>query len=206
MTTRLFTAIWEARKFSELQCYTIFLFLLSPLVYCIIKLEQESRSFFHLLLFLTGFFTYTFFEYIAHRFWMHGKEDKHPGKSLERHMNHHRHPMELKITAGLRSKLLLVNLLLLLIAIVLNNYFTLLTGFYTGFVYYCFIHVFLHTPWAKKVFPHLQVSHIHHHCKYPNHCFSTCLTCWDQLFNTSVPKEVKISERIIQFYFGKSGH
>ena len=206
MNTTPFITNWKARNFSELQCYAIFLFLFSPIIYGAIKLEQEFRSLFHLFLFFTGFFIFTFLEYIAHRFWMHGKEDKHPGKSLEQHMHHHRHPTELKITPAFRTKLLVVNLLLLLVAVVLNNYFTLLAGLYTGFVYYCFMHVFLHKTWAKKVFPHLQVSHIHHHCKYPDHCFSTCLTWWDQLFNTSVPKEVKISDRIVQFYFGKSGH
>jgi len=206
MNTPPFAAKWKARNFSELQCYFFFLVLFSPVIYGIIKMEQEFRPFFHLLLFFTGFFIFTFFEYIAHRFWMHGKEDKHPGKSLEQHMHHHRHPTELKITAGLRTKLVAANLLLLLIAIFLNNYFTLLAGVYTGFVYYCFMHVFLHKAWAKKVFPFLQVSHIHHHCKYPDRCFSTCLTWWDKLFNTSVPKEVKISDRIMQFYFGKSGH
>ena len=197
----IFTS-WKTRKFSELQCYIIFLILFSLVLSVAIKMEQHLRFLFHLLTFFAGFFIFTFLEYIAHRFWMHGKENKHPGKSLEQHMHHHRHPTELKITQGLRRKLVAANVLFLLAAIALNNYFTLLAGVYTGFVYYCFMHVFLHKAWAKKVFPQLQVSHIHHHCKYPDHCFSTCLTWWDKLFNTSVPKDVKISERVIQFYFG----
>ncbi len=198
--------IWKARKFSELHCYAISLLLFSPLIYSAIELEQQYRSLFHLLLFFTGFFIFTFLEYIAHRFWMHTKEDKSPGKSLEQCMLRHRHLAELKISTRLRNKLVAINLLIILLAFVLNNYFTFLAGLYTGFVYYCFMHVFLHTTLAKKIVPHLQVSHIHHHCKYPDRCFSTCLTLWDKLFNTSVPKEVKISKRIIQFYFGKSGH
>ena len=204
MYTRFLTAKWKARNFSEVQCYAIVLFMLSPVMYSILQLENENRSSFHLLLFLAGFFIFTFLEYIAHRFWMHGKETKHPGKSLEQHMHHHRHPTELKITAGLRNQLMAGNFLLIALAYWLDNYFTLFAGFYTGFVYYCFMHVFLHKSWAKKIFPHLQVAHIHHHCKYPDRCFSTCVTWWDQLFNTSVSKEVKISDRIIQFYFGKS--
>ncbi|MGZ8541113.1 MAG: sterol desaturase family protein [Chitinophagaceae bacterium] len=205
MNTHSFIINWKARKFSELHCYFIFLLLFSPLIYGTIELEQ-FRSLFHLLLFFTGFFIFTFLEYIAHRFWMHAKEEKTPGKSLEQHMHHHRHPTELKITTRLRNKLVVINLLIILLAVVLNNYFTFLAGLYTGFVYYCFMHVFLHTTWAKKIVPNLQDSHIHHHCKYPDRCFSTCLTLWDKLFNTSVPKEVKISERIMKFYFGKSGH
>ena len=200
------TASWKARNFSELQCHSIFLILISPVIYSITQFENANETVFHLLLFSTGFIIFTFLEYIAHRFWMHGKEDKHPGKSLEQHMHHHRHPTELKITAAMRNQLLLANVLLILLTIWLNNYFTLFTGFYTGFVYYCFLHVFLHKSWAKKIFPQLQVSHIHHHCKYPDRCFSTCVTWWDKLYNTSVSKEVKISDRILQFYFGNPAH
>ena len=206
MNTRFLFANWKTRSFSETQCYVILLFLLSPVIYCIIQAGSSIGILFHGLLFFTGFLVFTFFEYIAHRFWMHGKEDKHPGKSLERHMNHHRHPTEIKITAGMRNRLLLGNVLLIMLAIWLNNYFTLFTGIYSGFVYYCFMHVFLHKTWAKKIFPDLLVSHIHHHCKYPGRCFSTCITWWDKLFNTGVPKEIKISDRILQFYFGNSGH
>lgn len=157
------------------------------------------------MLFFTGWLTFTFFEYIAHRFWMHSKEKKHPGKSLELHMNHHRHPTEIKITASFRNKLLVGNFLLIVVAVWFNNYFTFFTGLYSGFVYYCFMHVFLHKSWAQKI-PHLQLSHIHHHCKYPDHCFGTCVTWWDKLFNTGVSKEIKISERIVQFYFGNEGN
>jgi len=197
---------WKARNFSELQCYLIFLTLVSPVIYSITQFKNGNETVFHLLLFSTGFITFTFLEYIAHRFWMHGKEDKHPGKSLGPHMHHHRHPTELKITTAMRSQLLLGNVLLIVLAIWLNNYFTLFTGFYTGFVYYCFMHVLLHKSWAKKIFPQLQEYHIHHHCKYPDRCFSTCVTWWDKLYNTSVSKEVKISDKVLQFYFGNPAH
>jgi len=203
MNTQSISERWKTRNFSERQCFVVFLLLLSPVIYCVVKSENSNRIFFHGLLFLTGFITYTFIEYIAHRFWMHGKEKKHPGKSLERHVYHHTHPTELKITSPMRNRLLLGSILLIALSCWLDNYFTAFAGFYSGFVYYCFMHVFLHKPWAKKVFPRLQASHIHHHCKYPNRCFSTCITYWDQLFNTSAPKDIRISDRIFEFYFGE---
>lgn len=94
--------------FQQTECYAIFFVLINPVTFGICLAENENRILFHLLLFSTGFFTFTFLEYIAHRFWMHGKEIKHPGKSLERHMDHHRHPTELKITPELRLRLLLL--------------------------------------------------------------------------------------------------
>ncbi len=196
----------NAKVYSESSCYAIFLLIITPVFYCITVAASTNRTLFHVLLCLTGFISFTFLEYIAHRFWMHGKETKHPGKSLERHLDHHRHPTELKITPRLRNTLLSINVLLGLIAVYSNNYITVFTGLYTGFVYYCFMHFFLHQPWARKILPRLQASHIHHHCKFPDRCFSTCTTWWDRLFNTSVPREVKIPPRIIAFYFGKSRH
>jgi len=206
MNKSSFAANWKARNFSELQCHAIFLILISPVIYGIIQFREGNSTIFYLLLFFTGFITYTFLEYIAHRFWIHGKKDKRPGKNPGAHMHHHRHPTELKITTAVRNQLLLANVLLIVLAIWLNNYFTLFTGFYTGFVYYCFMHVLLHKSWAKKIFPQLQVSHIHHHCKYPDRCFSTCITWWDKLYNTSVSEEVKISDKVLQFYFGNPVH
>ena len=206
MNTKSFYASWKARNFSEMQCYAVLFFLLIPVSYCIIQFETGSGFMFHGLLFFTAFIVFTFFEYIAHRFWMHGKEESHPGKKPGTAYLSSQAPAELKITASMRNLLLLANFLLILFAVWLNNYFTLFSGFYSGFVYYCFIHLVLHKRWAKKVFPRMQVSHIHHHCKFPDRCFGTCLVWWDNLFNTSVSKEVKISGRILQFYFGSAGH
>ncbi len=193
-------------SFSESSCYTIFLLMFTPVFYCITVAATTNRTLFHTLLFLTGFISFTFLEYIAHRFWMHGKENKRPGSSLERHMDHHRHPTELKITTGLRTVLLTVDLLVVFFSFAFDNYFTFFAGLYNGFVSYCFMHYFLHQPGSGKVFPRLQVAHIHHHCKYPDRCFGVCTVCWDRVFNTSVPREVKIPPRVIAFYFGKSGH
>ena len=206
MNTKYFYVSWKARSFSQAQCYAVLFFLLIPATFLIIQFESGYRTLFHGMLFFTGFIVFTFFEYIAHRFWMHGKEDKHPGKGLQLHMHHHTHPTELRITVSTRNLLLLGNFLLMALAYWFDNYFTLLTGFYSGFVSYCFMHVILHKRWAGKVFRALQVSHIHHHCKYPDRCFGICTTRWDQLFNTTVHKEIRISERVLQFYFGNHEH
>lgn len=194
------------RRFSEQLCYIAFLLLISPVLYYAGIIASGNPWLFHTLLFITGFITFTFFEYIAHRFWMHAKEKNHPGKSLQRHMMHHHHPTEIKITPLHRTCLVLLNIVLVSAAFLFDNYFTLAVGLYSGFVYYCFMHFLLHQPWAGKVFTRLQISHIHHHCRYPDRCFGVCTVWWDHLFNTSVPGEVKISPRVQAFYFGKSGH
>ena len=196
----------QRKKFTERQCYAILIVILAPLIYASVLLQPVNAFAFHALLFLTGWFAFTFFEYIAHRFWMHDKEQKHPGKSLERHMNHHRHPTEIKITNTMRTILLIGSVLLIALSVYLDNYFTLFTGFYSGFVTYTLMHVVLHKRWARKVFPHLQEAHIHHHCKYPENYYGVVTTFWDKVFNTNVPNAVKISDRIREFYFGNGPH
>jgi sterol desaturase/sphingolipid hydroxylase (fatty acid hydroxylase superfamily) len=206
MSTQLSAVNQKRKSFTEKECYGVLLLILAPLIYVSTLLEDVNRFLFHAFLFLIGWCTFTFFEYIAHRFWMHDKEQKHPGKSLERHMNHHRHPTEIKITNTQRTILLTGVILFVALSVWLDNYFTLFTGFYSGFVSYTFMHVILHKRWAGKVFPRLQEAHIHHHCKYPENYYGVCVTWWDRIFNTDVPQAVKISPRIREFYFGNGPH
>lgn len=191
--------------FSEPACYICFLFMILPVIFFIIYFMQENRNVFHILLFLTGVFTFTFFEYIAHRFWMHSKENKHPGNSLQRHLDHHRHPTEIKITVAQRVILVGIQLTLIFISVWMDNYFTFFAGFFSGFVYYSFMHFILHQAWAGKLFRRLQIAHICHHCRFPDRCFGISTIWWDRLFQTDAPAAASISPRILDFYFRKSG-
>ena len=206
MSTQTTYVNQKRRSFTERQCYLVLIVMIAPVIYVSVLLEHLNRFAFHSLLFLTGWCAFTFFEYIAHRFWMHDKEQKHPGKSLERHMNHHRHPTEIRITDTMRTILSVGSILLLALSVYLDNYFTLFTGFYSGFVSYTLMHVVLHKRWARKIFPRLQEAHIHHHCKYPENYYGVCTTWWDKLFNTDVPEAARISDRIREFYFGNEAH
>lgn len=99
---------------------------------------------------------------------------------------------------------LVLAVLLLGISIPLNNYFTLFTGYFLGFVLYNFLHYWLHQEWTAIWLPQLHDSHILHHCRYPDKCFGVSTTLWDQLFSTDCPKETIIPERIRLFYFNKN--
>jgi sterol desaturase/sphingolipid hydroxylase (fatty acid hydroxylase superfamily) len=95
-------------------------------------------------------------------------------------------------------------ILIMLYAMLRLNYFTIFAGFYTGFMSYQFMHVILHRKWAYAVFTRLVQHHILHHCKFTNKCFGVTVTWWDIAFNTSAPKNYKVPEKIIKYYFGES--
>ena len=158
-----------------------------------------------LLLLFSGWLAWTFLEYYNHRFRMHGKGKKEKVTGYAMHINHHHHPTDIRITPVQRILLLAGNIVLIILSVLIHGWIIILTGLYSGFVLYGFMHVILHQRWSAKLFPRLQQFHIHHHCKYPNRCFGVSVTWWDVLLDTAPPKEASISPRIVEFYFGNKG-
>lgn len=154
------------------------------------------------ILFFLGWLTWTFMEYIAHRFWMHNKTARGEKYVSSNHHYHHTHPTELKISNSDRFILLAIGIFILIIAFYLHNYSIIFAGLYSGFLSYLFMHVILHRKWAKILFPRLLQNHILHHCKFTNKCFGVTVTWWDKIFRTSAPRSYQISEKVISYYFG----
>jgi len=170
-------------------------------------LRERLPMIFHALLFLWGWISWTFIEYIAHRFWMHSHKHETSGKNdISNHHYHHTHPTEIRITPLHRFVLIVGLVVLIWLAYRMDDYFTLVTGFFAGFTLYFFMHVLLHKSWASKFVGRLQEYHIYHHCKYTNRCFGVTVTWWDRFFNTTPPQGAKIPERIRDFYFGHEQH
>lgn len=190
---------------SQLKCFGIFLTLIIPLLIINELLPERKMIFFFLNLF-TGILSWTYLEYHLHRFWTHTKNGGPKQGSFQRHIHHHKHPTEIKITFLQRLVLVGISSLLFIISFVWNNYFTILTGFFIGFSYSFFSHWILHQPWSNKIFPTLHRYHIYHHCKHPDKCFGFSTTLWDKIFGTIPSKQEKISENIIQFYYGQHYH
>lgn len=166
-----------------------------------ILIRRHNQVIFYLLLFFTGWFAWTFLEYMSHRFLMH--HSKQTNFIDFNHEYHHTHPTEIKITTTMRFLLLIGCAILITISALINNYFTLAAGFLCGFPVYTFIHFFLHQKNTQKFFGKMTMYHIYHHCKNPNKCFGISVTWWDELFGTIPPKKAAISPKVINFYFGE---
>jgi sterol desaturase/sphingolipid hydroxylase (fatty acid hydroxylase superfamily) len=176
----------------------LFFLLLAPAV-----LIKTNRVYFHLLLLFNGWLTWTFTEYCQHRFHSHAVATRHQNGLITLHQYHHHHPTDIKISPLLRMTLFTLSVLFICLAIRLNNYFTLFAGYFLGFTGYTFMHWFLHIKVSARIFPVLHRFHIHHHCKYPDHCFGVSVPWWDQLFKTVPQKDAVISDRILTFYYKK---
>lgn len=184
----------------QLVCIAAFLGLLSPAAVIIFLIRQNSDLLFQGLVFLSGWVTWTFAEYILHRFWMHSGNSR--SAMAQTHHHHHTHPTELAVTHRHRLGMFAVLCVLVIMAIYLNGYFSFLAGVCFGVEGYFLMHRFLHLKMGQRVFKRLVRYHIYHHCKYPHTCFGVSVPWWDDLFKT-VPKEPKISQRIIDFYFNE---
>lgn len=165
---------------------------------------NNGNPIFHSSLLFFGWIAWSLSEYLAHRFWMHPTLKNEKPESPFNHLYHHKHPTEIKVTHFHRFFSLIIAIILLGISVWMNNYFTLCTGYFLGFVLYNFLHYWLHQEWSAHWLPALHNSHIHHHCKFPDKCFGVSTILWDQLFNTASPRNAIISNRIRLFYFNKN--
>lgn len=182
------------------KCLITFSIILSMLLMVSVKTDNPKLHF--ICLMLAGYLCWTFTEYFMHRFWMHSKFRKLDNKPYHMHMEHHKHPTEIKISNQQRFFVFMTASILTALAVYLNNYFTLFVGFFNGFLIYSSVHYILHQRWAKYIMPNVQRCHIHHHGKYPDKGFSFSTTLWDWMFNTLPPKEARITDKMELFYFG----
>ena len=181
----------------------LFLILVLPLIIIAFNLKSSGPVLAHSLMLFSGWLAWTFIEYFNHRFRMHGKSTNSKIIGYERHMSHHHHPTELKISAVQRCILFTGNIGLIYLCIIYQNWVYLFTGLYTGFVIYTLMHWFLHIKLSARLFPEVHRFHIHHHCKHPNKCFGVTVTWWDHFFHTIPHQQKEITERIKAFYYNE---
>ena len=198
MKTNLKSAKSSEVNINRIKCVLCFTAVFVPSLFTTMFFDTQFWIM-QIFLFMLGWFSWTFIEYFAHRFWMHSLNKN----TQSNHLHHHSHPTEIKITSVQRILLLSLMAIFIYFSCILQNYFILFAGFFSGFAGYTFVHVMLHTRWCAKLFPRLCEFHIHHHCKYPDKCFGVTSTWWDYIFKTIPPKNVTITPRIKAFYFGE---
>jgi hypothetical protein len=180
------------------KCWFVFLMISAgPVTF--LHLFINLHWFFYLLTFLMGWFTWTFAEYMMHRFAFHDRDTKKYQSSD--HFRHHVQPK--KIFLQQYKKLGLLILAVSLTCLVsLSPFFSFPAAFFTGFAFFNYLHRWLHQSWAVHVFPSLQKFHMQHHCGMVHECFGVTSTLWDEIFDTCA-EEKFVGEKIRQFYFTK---
>lgn len=188
-------------KSNLILCLLTFLFL--EICLLIISSALENRVLVFIVLFASGWLFWTFVEYSIHRFLMHelilpGKKDE-----LFHHHHHHQNPGDLRVRWFHRLFLGISGIGVFWLAIYLNTSFTLLAGFFIGFLLYNLLHYLLHRPIGKYILPNVQRAHILHHTRYPRCGYSFSTILWDWLFDTLPPKDAKVTAQMKKNYFNQ---
>ncbi|KAK7891975.1 hypothetical protein WMY93_023938 [Mugilogobius chulae] len=150
------------------------------------------------MLFLLGWFLWSFIEYCIHRFVFHMKPPAHNYYLITIHFllhgQHHKSPFDgsrLVFPPGIAS--LVVGLFYLSLKIVLPHIVgvSVFVGGLCGYVIYDMIHYYLHYGSPKKgsYLYSLKAYHVKHHFEHQRSGFGITTTFWDHPFNTLIPDE-----------------
>ena len=150
-------------------------------------------------IFLIAMASWTFFEYLVHRFLFHYHATTGFAKRLVYvfHENHHEFPRD-------RERLFMPPVPSILLAALVFSVFGLISymlsgtigyamiffpGFITGYLIYVSMHYAIHAYAPPKYLKMLWRNHHLHHYKYPDKAFGVSSMFWDKLFDTLPDKD-----------------
>ncbi|XP_013867639.1 fatty acid 2-hydroxylase isoform X2 [Austrofundulus limnaeus] len=150
------------------------------------------------VLFLMGWFLWSFMEYCIHRFVFHMKPPAHNYYLITLHFllhgQHHKSPFDgsrLVFPPGLAS--IVVGLFYLILHSMLPEILgvSMFVGGLCGYVVYDMIHYYLHygSPKRGTYLYGLKAYHVKHHFEHQRSGFGITTTFWDHPFNTVIPDE-----------------
>ncbi|MED6292593.1 hypothetical protein CHARACLAT_001980 [Characodon lateralis] len=150
------------------------------------------------VLFMMGWFLWTFIEYCIHRFVFHMKPPAHNYYLITLHFllhgQHHKSPFDgsrLVFPPGLAS--IMVGLFYMTLCKTLPETLgvSVFVGGLCGYVVYDMIHYYLHYGSPKKgsYLYALKAYHVKHHFEHQRSGFGITTTFWDHPFNTAIPDE-----------------
>ena len=140
--------------------------------------------------FLAGTLSFTFAEYIIHR-WVyhppHGSSERYKEVMYNAHGFHHDYPKDKKRLAMPPIVAVVISTVLLgLFRLVLGDYsFSFLAGFVVGYAMYLVVHYTVHMyPPPKNFLKALWVNHALHHYSEDDVLFGVSQPLWDYVFGT----------------------
>ena len=169
--------------------YGMYLPLIGFMVYyCCINLGMHGSRI--ALLFFAGLLFWSFFEYLAHRYFFHLTLD---GPVFKRiiylvHGNHHEYPRDKEriVIPPVPSLLLSSSIFGIMYLILGQNALAFFPGFILGYLLYMALHYAIHTiaPPFKWMKPLWRNHHLHHY-KDEHQGFGVSSLLWDNLFGTA---------------------
>ena len=183
----------------------VFLKIIPILVFYFIILVKSEVAFYRIgTYFLIGLFSWSFFEYIVHRFGYHKRtKSKKVQWFLDAfHLHHHNNLMDYRVlNAGF---LLIYPLTIILLGAVymltnnLDNVSSFGLGMTLYYLFYEYVHYQIHKKRHQKGYLNkFQKYHLHHHYKNWNKNYGNTITLWDKIFKTY---DVKYKSLILTDY------
>lgn len=168
---------------------------------------STARIFF---VWLIGLFSWTLFEYIAHRFLFHMMPDSDTGKRIAYvlHGNHHHYPRDKqRLFMPPVPSLILAGIIFSMQYLLMGNYaFMFFPGFMLGYLLYGSMHYAIHAwnPPFKFMKPLWRNHHLHHY-KDEHMGFGVSSTFWDRVFGTmfDLKKEKEDKDKVQELMFKK---
>lgn len=163
-----------------------------------------------IVIFLSGIFFWSFFEYVAHRFIFHWVSDNPKAQKFAYilHGNHHEYPRDRQRLFMPPVPSLLISSILfgLFYLIIRNSAFVFFPGFIFGYLLYGSMHYAIHAwnPPFKWMKPLWRNHHLHHY-KNDHKGFGVSSTLWDHVFGTmfDLKKEKEDKEKEKELMFEK---
>jgi sterol desaturase/sphingolipid hydroxylase (fatty acid hydroxylase superfamily) len=162
------------------------------------------------ILFLSGIFFWTFFEYMMHRFVFHIVSESPRAQKIAyvMHGNHHEFPRDRqRLFMPPVPSLILASIIFLgMYAIIHLNALSFFPGFMLGYLMYGSMHYAIHAwnPPFKWLKPLWRNHHLHHY-KNDHQGFGVSTHFWDRVFGTGfdLDKEVEDKQKVQDLMFRK---
>jgi len=143
-----------------------------------------------------GFFSFTFIEYVAHRYVFHMKAETEKKKRIAYmfHGVHHDYPRDKdRLSMPIFISVILASAFFALFYFTMGIYgFAFGGGFIVGYATYLFTHYAIHRFKPPKNFlKQLWIHHNIHHYASPNAAFGVSTLVWDRIFGTMPKQEVE---------------
>ena len=180
--------------------FTVPLFLYLPAISYLTYLffvENTGSIWLYLSLFIVGFFLWSIFEYLVHRFVFHYQPKTRFGEKVlfTFHGVHHDYPndsLRLVMAPVVSIPLYIIMYLFFEMVFGYGLHLAIYSGFVMGYLFYDVGHYALHHfNFKNKYLLKLKKHHLLHHYKDEHHGFGVSMPFWDKIFNTGFDKEEK---------------
>jgi sterol desaturase/sphingolipid hydroxylase (fatty acid hydroxylase superfamily) len=146
------------------------------------------------MIFLIGFLSFTWVEYMVHRYVFHMSTNTPVKKRLQYilHGVHHEYPNDKERLAmpPVLSISIATTLLYIFWLLISDFAFCFMAGFVNGYALYLFVHYIVHAyaPPSNK-FRRIWINHSIHHYKNGNAAFGVTSPLWDYIYKTRISKK-----------------